>query len=350
MKLLVIRGPFLSYSEAVNFMALKDKVDLNFCTSEKEPDFKYDKIIKLKTYNNILLRALGLQYYQPEIENTAKKFDICHGVESYLSFSYKACKANSNFIFTQWETIPEHPVYKKGFRKKFSDFVIKNSKLIHCASQRAKECAVNLGADEKKCFVLKFGTDLSMFKPAKSELKKELGIEGKKMIFFAGRYAKEKGINVLIDAFREIRKDNKDVYLVTAGQGRIKKMHGLIDMGFVPYSQLPKIYNACDIFCLPSIPHKLWEEQFGRVLIEAMACGKPVVSTSGSAITEVVSNKEGVIVEPDSREQLIKALNKLIENDGLREKLGKNALARAKKEYDCRKFAGEILKKYKEMF
>lgn len=361
MKLLVIRGPFLTYSEVQNFIELKDKIDVSFCSSEKEPDFKYNKIIKLKTYDNYLLKLLGLQYYQPDLWKVAKDFDICHGVESYLSFSYTACKSckenSKKFVFTQWETIPGHPVYKRFFRKKFSNYVIKNSDLIHCASERAKDCILKLGADEEKCFVLKFGTDLNLFKPMKStpsggkaNLKKELKIEDKKVVLFVGRYAKEKGINVLIDALKEIRKENKDIVLITAGSGNIKKTDGLINLGFVPYFNLPRIYNACDVFCLPSIPHKLWEEQFGRVLIEAMACGKPAISTSGSAIPEVMSNKEGLIVQPDNKEQLKDAVKKLLENDNLRKKLGRNARVRAEKDYDRKKFAEEMLNKYKALF
>lgn len=100
-------------------------------------------------------------------------------------------------------------------------------------------------------------------------------------------------------------KNEKPLKLLIAGKGKktniengLYKLH-LTDcarlIGSYNYEMMPKIHNLVDIFVLPSIPTRYWQEQFGYVLVESMSCGKPVVTTTCGSIPEVVDNA-GVVV------------------------------------------------------
>jgi rhamnosyl/mannosyltransferase len=102
--------------------------------------------------------------------------------------------------------------------------------------------------------------------------------------------------------------------------------------GFVPQAELPALYQACDIFCLPSVTQA---EAFGIVQVEAMAASKPVVgSRLGNGVEYVNQNGvTGVTVPPNDPTAFAKALNGLLKNRGLREKYGQQAKTRAFAEF-----------------
>ena len=86
----------------------------------------------------------------------------------------------------------------------------------------------------------------------------------------------------------------------------------------VSYHHVPSLYANADIVVFPS----LWPEPFGRIAIEAMAAGKPVIGTRIGGIKETVEQGAGILVLPGSAEQLHAAIQQLIENPSLRTKMG----------------------------
>jgi len=115
----------------------------------------------------------------------------------------------------------------------------------------------------------------------------------------------------------------------------------------VPYNRIHEIHAISDITVLPSIPTKNWMEQFGYILIEAMACGKPIVASRSGAIPEIVINNEtGFLVEPGNINELAEKISLLISDNKLREKMGYKGRARVEK-----KFSYEvIIPKIKELY
>jgi starch synthase len=111
--------------------------------------------------------------------------------------------------------------------------------------------------------------------------------------------------------------------------------------GGVPYEQMPKIYQEADIFVHPVIGSKTWQEQFGMVLVEAMASGLPIVTTNCGSISEVVG-EAGIVV--DREQEIVNNLTRLAKDKKLRIKLGKMARARAEKFFDCRLVAKQYEK------
>ncbi len=135
--------------------------------------------------------------------------------------------------------------------------------------------------------------------------------------------------------------ENKDLVWL---QAKIKKLtinHQslIIPVGFVPTEDLVALYNLATVYCQPS-----FDEGFGLPVLEAMACGCPVVSSNQGSLPEVVG-EAGLLTKP-TVQGLSKNLKNVVENNKLSKKLSKLGLARAK-EFSWKKTASETLKVYR---
>ena len=158
--------------------------------------------------------------------------------------------------------------------------------------------------------------------------------DGKINILFVGRLEKRKGVNYLIDAYARLKKQHPNIRLIIVGPGvnlrrryelkvRLKRLKDVVFTGGVRYEELPRYYQAADIFCAPATG----KESFGIVLLEAMALGKPIVATSNEGYSSVVTDGEqALLVPPRNSKALAEALKRLIEDTSLRHKLGANGL------------------------
>ena len=110
-------------------------------------------------------------------------------------------------------------------------------------------------------------------------------------IGFLGRISSEKGIQNLVEACRILIKEGFQISLSLAGNGPLKNTFNdpfIIYRGTLPHNAAHVFYHEIDILVLPSITKTFWKEQFGRVLVESMASGTPVVGSSSGAIPEVL--------------------------------------------------------------
>lgn len=155
-------------------------------------------------------------------------------------------------------------------------------------------------------------------------------------IVFCGRFVRQKNLPLLIDAFTKVLDDNHEVKLFLIGEGKDEtkirervKSKGIQDnvefVGFIPD---PTVYfKNGDIFVLSSS----WEG-FGNVIVEAMACGIPVISTDcpfGPA--EIISNGiNGILVPPNDVEKLSEAIIYLLNNPEVRKRISIGGIKRAK--------------------
>jgi glycosyltransferase involved in cell wall biosynthesis len=151
---------------------------------------------------------------------------------------------------------------------------------------------------------------------------KEVGIPpGRKVILFVGgldRAHHFKGIETLLKAFAEIR--HNDSVLLFVGDGDLKDHYmeqsaaleiseEVFFMGTIPHSDLPPYISSADVLVLPSEP----PESFGMVLIEAMACGKPVIASNLPGVRTVVEDGvDGYLVQPGSVKDLAEKLAKML--------------------------------------
>ncbi|MGH8068506.1 MAG: glycosyltransferase family 4 protein [Candidatus Entotheonellia bacterium] len=181
--------------------------------------------------------------------------------------------------------------------------------------QALKDELVKLGADAKKITVLRNGVDLELFRPEDpSEQRARLGLT-RPTLLSVGHLIERKGHHLAIQALPELG----DVDLLIVGQGREKaRLQELVRsldvqsrvrfLGVVSQEELRRYYSAADVLVLASS-----REGWANVLLEAMACGTPVVATRVWGTPEVVSAPEaGVLVDERTPAALIKAVRQLL--------------------------------------
>jgi glycosyltransferase involved in cell wall biosynthesis len=157
-------------------------------------------------------------------------------------------------------------------------------------------------------------------------------------IGFVGRLEPVKGLNVLLDAFGQL---TTQASLVIAGDGsQRQRLAGEARstprfhlLPAVSYADMPALLSSLDVLVLPSVTIlPLDREQFGRVLVEAMAAGVPVVGSSSGAIPEVIGDAGLVVAEGDAH-ALAGALDRVLTEPGLRETLVERGRRRVQRHY-----------------
>jgi glycosyltransferase involved in cell wall biosynthesis len=141
-----------------------------------------------------------------------------------------------------------------------------------------------------------------------------------------------KGLRYLIEAMPDIIKETKNAHLTIVGEGPERgALEAQIDQlglkkrvdlaGFVPHDQVRQYYRRAQLFCLPSLA-----DVFGKVIVEAMACGKPVVITDIPGPSSLIDHgRNGILVPPRSSRSLAEAINAMASDDQLRATLSLNA-------------------------
>ena len=306
-----------------------------------------------------MLLPFGANARMLGLDAELKKEDIYHSVETFNGFSYQAARCRERYgkrlVLTIWENIPFASVRNfKGLTNNEAAirYVIEHTDAFIAITERARDALVIEGAPEDRIHVIPAGIDLSRFRPATSDpvVSASLGMEdGDFTVLFVGRMTREKGIYPLLYAAKlaMLDKDLRQVRFVMAGEGpetqavlTLIDRLGLKDMvkvvGGISYDRMPEIYNAVDAFVLPSIPRPGWQEQFGMVLIEAMASGLPVISTLSGSIPEVVGDG-GALVQSDDPRALYLEIKKLALDDAYRKKLSSQGRERVLREFDIRR-------------
>lgn len=236
-----------------------------------------------------------------------------------------------------------------------ADELKKASDRIIAVSRYNKNELVRRGISPKKITVLANGVPLKEFdKWTKESARKKLNFsKDEKIILFVGRHSPEKGIDVLISAFKSMKKYN-NTKLIIVGKSEITPFYkflagenkNIIFIGALSQKEIRPYYKSADIFVLSSI---CFEAQ-GLTLMEAMAAGVPVISTKTGGSEELVKkSKAGFVVEPRNPSALKKAMEKLLENPILRTKLGKNGYNLIKAEYRWDIIADKVETVYKEI-
>lgn len=155
-------------------------------------------------------------------------------------------------------------------------------------------------------------------------------------IGYAGRLVREKGIEVLLQALAQVE---GDWTLKILGSGPlsdilptlVQTLHISDRVQFSPWvasGEMPRFYNSLDILVVPSLTQPNWKEQFGRVIMEAMACGVLVIGSDSGEIPNVIGDA-GIIVPEGNIPALTQSLNTLIQNPTHRHSLGAMGRTRA---------------------
>ena len=315
------------------------------------------------------LRLLGYRDAMIGLVKELKSVDIAHTAETYNGYSYQAIKAKEKYgikvVVSCWENIPffcEYPNMRSHIKEK----VRKNADLFIAITERAKEALIYEGVPEEKITVIPVGIDINTFKPGEKKeeyLKKFDLTKDDFVVLFIGRLVWEKGVYDLIYAAKRLSQDSElkhhSIKFVFVGKGpEEKKMQKLMKKlkieksvklaGSLPYTDIPYIHNLADVFVLPSIPVRDWQEQFGMVFAEALASGNPVIAGESGSIPEVVGDA-GILIQPNDPYSIYEEIKKLILDGDYREKNKKLARARAEKVFNPEKIALRIKEEYEKL-
>jgi starch synthase len=217
---------------------------------------------------------------------------------------------------------------------------------------------LKFGVDGERMKTIHRGVDTTVFHPYYDgyDVRKELGIEEKDFfILFVGRLIKMKGIEYLIRALKDLISQYGNLKLVIVGDGNARedneRMASSIRENVIFAGYRNDVYRfmcAADIVVLPSLC-----EGCPNVVLEAMACGTPVIASRVGAVPDIIENgRTGIIVELKDVEGLKKALVRLMENRELARKMGERGRERVEKEFTwdavCKKlekFYGEVVRR-----
>jgi starch synthase len=375
----LVRGPNLNAWEMQGFAPLLDTFDIvgftsyghNFDVSaipfQVRRLFSFGQFLRPRPIRSLLNRLFGDYHDLQRLDEALRGFDIVHSTETFYYCTYQAARLrHSNrfrLVVSVWENIPF--LSETAARRAIKTSVFDAADLLLAVSSRAKEAMILEGAPEEKIRILMPGIDVQRFHPTvkDNQLLRRLKCSANDLvILFVANLYREKGVFDLLHAFRgavdKLGKETK-LKLLLAGRGReelrilelIRRLR-LEDyaqvIGSFPYSSIPQLHNIADIFVLPSIPISTWQEQFGYVLVESMACGKPVISTLTGAIPEVVADA-GVLVPPNDFLSLANALENLISDEKKRIELGQKGRQRVEEVFDSRRVAAQLKNHYEAL-
>ncbi len=228
--------------------------------------------------------------------------------------------------------------------------------VIASTESEAKQCSI-MGVREGRIRIIPHGIDLENYAnlPEKGAFREKFRIKkDDKIILYLGRISKIKGLDLLVDAFSLLFEQFKNAKLVIVGadrgyasdlKRRIQKLrisdHVLFTGPLIGNGKL-EAYVDADVFVLPSI-----YESFSNVVLEASACGTPVIITDTCAIADFV-RKYGVVVRYDAQD-LADSLFWILNDDKRRREISKKGQDLVKKEFIWQKVIEEIEKTYQEL-
>ncbi len=261
-------------------------------------------------------------------------------------------------------TIPGSDIYIGGKNLLFKSlvgFASKNASVVLADSAHYLGQLKKLGFNPRKTEVIRYGVDTQKFQPTKKDksiLKKFKVGQEIPIILAVGRLVAKKGFLYLIRAFPEILKKVPSAKLLIVGDGdqkeellkEIKKFNietQVIFAGTINYNELSKYYNLGDVFVMPSIKDEKGNVDASPVaMMEAMACGTPVVATKFSGSADLIKDGEtGFLVKDKDSKEIASSVIKIL-------KIGKKGETRKK----VRKIAQDnfsnisVAKKYSSVF
>ncbi len=181
--------------------------------------------------------------------------------------------------------------------------------------------------------------------------------DGRPTVLFVGRLEKRKGLRFLLRAWPRVLAQVPDARLVVVGRGRPLEGYrrfaarqgwspsDVVFAGYVPGEDLPRYYQAADVFCAPNTG----QESFGIVLLEAMAAGAPIVASDIPGYRDVLAHGEqGLLVPPQDSEALADALGRVLHAPEMRQNMRLHGQAKARL-YDWPRISAQVLDYYADV-
>ncbi len=212
--------------------------------------------------------------------------------------------------------------------------------------------------DEGKVRIVPNGVDTEIFRPTSDtvETKRQFGLGDEPVMLFVGSLIPRKGVGFLVETAKKVVNQQADAKFVIVGKGPLRGMldeaicrsgldSNFVFLGNIAETQLPMVYGMADVFVLPSV-----QEGQGIVLLEAQACGKPVVAFNVGGVNEAVEDKKtGLLVERGDITGLADALCSILTDEELKVKMGWNGRKFVESNFTWDICADKMLNVYSEM-
>ena len=201
-----------------------------------------------------------------------------------------------------------------------------------------------------KCHVIPNGIDISKFDAAI----RTLNVRRAKIVLFVGRLVLPKGIDYLIRAMPAVLKEVPEAKLVIVGEGEEQKnlanlvknlaLENKVEFrGYVKFEELAKSYLEASVFVLPSFTRL---ENFGIVLLEAMACRTPVIASDIPGVRENITKDNGLLFPPRDVDRLADSIITIISDDEKIKRMGEAGRKLVEEKYDWNVIAEQVSKLY----
>lgn len=225
-------------------------------------------------------------------------------------------------------------------------------------SAMIREMACEGGVPAERIVSIPNAVDLELYRPAagleRERLRRALGLRAGRVVVFSGRIVRRKGVGDLLQAWANVAARHPDATLYLIGAGRDQdEMRACADRAGVSGSvefrgvveNVSDWLRAADLFVLPS-----HFEGMPNALLEAMACGLPSVATRVSGIVDLLEHgRNGLIVEPGQPKQIADAVNQLLEDRDLGDRIGAEARRSVERGYSTDSIARRYLDLYREL-
>ncbi|MCG2711494.1 MAG: glycosyltransferase family 4 protein [Candidatus Omnitrophica bacterium] len=232
-----------------------------------------------------------------------KDIDVIHAQGLNAAFVAKFIAG----IFRKRSIISTCAVYnfkKKSLFAKVVKWTLKGFDKILPLANFSKAELIDIGLPENKMDTYYLWVDQNKYIPKdKEQIKERLSLKGEFIVLFAGRFIKLKGADIILDIARTIQKPIKFVFIGDEGpllesieknareNKNVMLVKGIRGRELIPY------FQAADIFVIPS----QYDEAFGKVIIEALSCGTPVIGAKRGAIPDILDKSVGRVVVPDAK-------------------------------------------------
>lgn len=288
-----------------------------------------------------------------------RRFDAIHAFrslpEGLVAWAVACLTFRPVVIYAHGE---ELTTWGRGHKYQAMRFALRHADTVIANSDYTRDVLIGMGVSPSRINLIYPGVDIERFRPGLpcDDLKAKIGLlPDQKLILSVGRLQRRKGFDMVIRSIPELCKLGLVVRYALIGIGEdrdylynLARELGVADrvhlLGHVDAEDLPRWYNACDVFAMPNREINGDTEGFGMVFLEAAACGKPTVAgQDGGTGSAVVSEVTGLRVDGASAKAVSVALSRLLGDVPLTCKMGTEGNLRVGSEFSWERVAKKTL-------